>query len=251
MQFYGNISQNYRAINFNDLNTSLKGLKVDPNLQDETGYSADLGMRGNIAQVFNYDISIFTIYYNNRIGSIDTVYADFNDYRYRTNIAASRNWGLESFAELELLHFINPANHEAKLSIFSNLALIDARYINSKQTAFNNNKVELVPDVIFKTGLAYKYKKFAASYQFSYTSSQYTDATNSTFTANAINGLIPAYTVMDLSADYRINKTFTVQGSINNLTDNRYFTRRAESYPGPGIIPADARSFYLTLQVRF
>jgi Fe(3+) dicitrate transport protein len=37
--------------------------------------------------------------------------------------------------------------------------------------------------------------------------------------------------------------------SCNNVLDQRYFTRRAEAYPGPGIIPADGRSFYATLQV--
>ncbi|HEY0244497.1 MAG TPA: TonB-dependent receptor [Mucilaginibacter sp.] len=250
MQFYGNISQNYRAINFNDLNSSIKGLQVNPNLQDETGYSADLGMRGNVADVFNYDVSVFMIHYNNRIGTIDTADANFNDFRYRTNIAASRNIGLESFAELELLHFINGGGHDTKVSIFSNLALINARYVSSKEPAYNNKKVELAPDVIFKTGLTYRRKKFSASYQVSYTSSQFTDATNSVFTANAINGLIPAYTVMDLSADYKLSKIFTLQGSVNNLADKRYFTRRAESYPGPGIIPADARSFFLTLQIK-
>jgi Fe(3+) dicitrate transport protein len=250
MQLYANISQNYRAINFNDLNSSVKGLKVNPNLQDETGYSADLGLRGNVGEAFNYDVSVFMIHYNNRIGTIDTADASFNDYRYRTNIAASRNIGLESFAELEVLHFINGNMGNSKLSVFGNLALINARYTSSKETAFNNKKVEMAPDVIFKTGLTYKYNKFSASYQVSYTSSQYTDATNSTFTANAINGLVPVYTVMDLSARYNINRLFTLEGSVNNLADKRYFTRRAESYPGPGIIPADARSYYLTLEVK-
>lgn len=248
VQLYANVSQNYRAINFSDLNTSIKGLKVDPNLKDETGYSADIGIRGNSSDTFNYDISLFTIYYNNRIGTIDTADANFNDFRYRTNIAASRNYGLESFAELELMHFIG--HHKNTLWLFGNLALIDARYISSKETAFSNKKVEMAPSVIFKTGLTYKYKKLSASYQVSYTSSQYTDATNSVFTANAINGLIPAYTVMDISAKYIINKRFTLEGSINNLADKRYFTRRADSYPGPGIIPADARSYFLTLQVK-
>ncbi|NCD68556.1 TonB-dependent receptor [Mucilaginibacter agri] len=249
MQWYANISQNYRAINFNDLNSSVKGLRVDPNLQDETGYSADIGVRGNVSQVFNYDISVFAIHYNNRIGSIDTADASFNDFRYRTNIAASRNIGLESFAELELLHFVNPGTHN-QLFVFGNLALINARYTSSKETAFNNKKVEMAPDVIFKTGLTYKYKKLSASYQMAYTSSQYTDATNSTFTANAINGLVPAYTVMDISAKYNISRIFSLEGSVNNLADKRYFTRRAESYPGPGIIPADARGYFLTLQVK-
>jgi Fe(3+) dicitrate transport protein len=250
MQLYANISQNYRAINFNDLNSSIKGLRVNPNLQDETGYSADAGMRGNISGIFNYDVSLFMIHYNNRIGTIDTADANFNDFRYRTNIAASRNIGLESFAELELLHFFNPGLTDIRLSIFSNLALINARYISSKEPAFNNKKVELAPDVIFKSGLSYKRKKFSASYQFAYTSSQFTDATNATFTANAINGLVPAYTVMDFSAEYQLSKVFTLQGSVNNLANAKYFTRRADSYPGPGIIPADARSFFFTLQVR-
>jgi Fe(3+) dicitrate transport protein len=55
---------------------------------------------------------------------------------------------------------------------------------------------------------------------------------------------------MDLSATYKLSKIFSLEGSVNNLADKRYFTRRADSYPGPGIIPADARSFFLTLQVK-
>jgi Fe(3+) dicitrate transport protein len=104
--------------------------------------------------------------------------------------------------------------------------------------------------VIFKTGLSYKRKKLSVSYQLAYTSSQYTDATNAVFVPSAVDGLVPAYTVMDLSADYKLSKLLTLQGSVNNLADARYFTRRADSYPGPGIIPADARSFFLTLQIK-
>jgi Fe(3+) dicitrate transport protein len=55
---------------------------------------------------------------------------------------------------------------------------------------------------------------------------------------------------MDISGKYQINKTFAVEGSVNNLADTRYFTRRAESYPGPGIVPADARAYFLTLEVK-
>jgi Fe(3+) dicitrate transport protein len=250
LQFYGNISQNYRAINFSDLNSNIKGLQVDPNLKDETGYSADIGVRGNISSVFNYDVSLFMIHYNNRIGTRDTVDANFNDLRYRTNISRSQSMGLESFAELELLHFINGGTHNTKVSVFTNLALINARYTDPNRKEFYKKKVELAPDVIFKTGLSYEYKRISASYQVSYTSDQFSDATNALHTDNAINGLIPAYTVMDLSAKYRLSKMFSLEGSVNNLADKRYFTRRADSYPGPGIIPADARSFFLTLQVK-
>jgi Fe(3+) dicitrate transport protein len=248
LQFYANISQNYRAINFNDLNTTIKGLSVDPNLQDETGYSADAGLRGNIADVLDYDVSAFMIHYDNRIGNIQ----DQTGNRLRTNIGASKNIGVETFAELEFLHFITGHVSDTKMSLFSTIAYINARYTGDiKETAFANKKVEFAPDVVLKSGLTYQQKKFKVSYQVSYTSKQFSDATNAyTPSPNAIAGLIPSYTVMDLSASYKLNKTFTVLGSCNNLANKSYFTRRAESYPGPGIIPADARGYYLTLQVK-
>ena len=251
LQLYANLSQNYRAINFNDIRSVNPNIQVDPNLQDERGYSADIGVRGNLSGILNYDVSLFTINYANRIGTVqksDPV--TFNVYRYRTNVSQSRSVGVESFAELELLHFIDRQNSRSRLSVFTNLALINARYINSDEPAYRDKKVELAPDVIFKTGLSFGHRRFTATYQLAYTSDQFTDATNAIFTANAIDGVVPAYTVMDLSGQYKLSRVFTLQGSINNLANARYFTRRADSYPGPGIIPADARSFFLTLQIK-
>jgi Fe(3+) dicitrate transport protein len=250
MQFYGNLSQNYRAINFSDLYSVVKTTVVDPNLKDETGYSADLGMRGNITGIFNYDVSVFDIYYNDRIGTYLSSDANNNAFQYRTNIGASQNIGLETFAELELLHFFGQDIKNTSLSVFSNLALINAHYVHTLNSAFDNKKVELAPDIIFKTGLSYKYKKLSASYQVAYTSSQFSDATNAVFMPSAVDGIVPAYTVMDLSASCKLNKTFSIEGSVNNLANAKYFTRRADSYPGPGIIPADARGYFLTLQVK-
>ncbi|MEO3403602.1 TonB-dependent receptor [Mucilaginibacter sp. CAU 1740] len=249
-QFYANISQNYRGINFNDFRSANQNRQTNPNLSDEKGYSADLGFRGNINGVLNYDVSVFYINYNNRIGTILRVDSTNNVQLYRTNVSQSRNLGLESFAELELLHFINKHPGDTKLSVFSNLALINARYVNSKEAAYEGKKVELAPSVIFKTGLNFQYQHFKANYQLAYTSSQFTDATNAVLTTNAIDGLVPAYTVMDFSAQYDLSKILTLEGSVNNLADKRYFTRRADSYPGPGIIPANARSYFLTLQVK-
>jgi Fe(3+) dicitrate transport protein len=191
------------------------------------------------------------INYSNRIGTIlKTDSATFNLYRLTTNVSQSKNLGLETFAEVNIWKILKPDDQAMKVSVFSNFSVIRARYVHSKEPAFENKKVEFVPSVIFKSGLSVKRKKWAVTYQFSYTGEQFTDASNAKFTSNAINGLIPSYYVMDLSAEYTISKFLSVFGSINNLSDNRYFTRRADSYPGPGIIPSDARSFYLTLQVK-
>ena len=158
---------------------------------------------------------------------------------------------MESFAELDVWKLIKGQNAKMKLSVFSNLSFIDARYVDSKVSAYENKKVEFVPPVIFKTGISFQKGKLSATYQYSYTGQQFGDATNATTPSNnGINGLIYAYNVMDLSADYKLSRLFLLSATVNNLTNNSYFTRRAESYPGPGIIPADARSFYVTLQVK-
>jgi Fe(3+) dicitrate transport protein len=54
---------------------------------------------------------------------------------------------------------------------------------------------------------------------------------------------------MDISLSYQYKK-FRVEGSVNNLADRMYFTRRATGYPGPGILPSDGRGYFLTLQVK-
>jgi len=251
IQLYANFSQNYKAINFNDLRTQNPNLRVDSNLRDEKGYSADIGIRKSTG-IFNFDISLFMINYDNKIGSIlssDPV--NFIIYNLRTNVAHSRHTGLESYVEADIWKWLKGAGAKTSVSLFSNFSVISAKYVQSKDASIEGKRVEFVPDVVFKTGIAVRRNRWVASYQFSYTGKQYTDATNATFTDNAIDGLVPAYSVMDFSAEYRFNEHFSLSGSINNLADTRYFTRRADSYPGPGIVPADARSFFLTVQAKF
>ena len=76
------------------------------------------------------------------------------------------------------------------------------------------------------------------------------DATNEKISADPVAGYIPAYTVLDISGTYRINK-YSLKAGINNLTDKAYFTRRTDEYPGPGIIPSNGRSFYISISAKF
>jgi Fe(3+) dicitrate transport protein len=78
-----------------------------------------------------------------------------------------------------------------------------------------------------------------------YVGNSFSDANNTnTPAANGNTGLIPAYTVSDLTATYKISKTVNVKAGMNNLFDKRYFTRRAGGYPGPGALPGDGRTFF-------
>ncbi|MBD1396724.1 TonB-dependent receptor [Pontibacter sp. JH31] len=250
MEVYGNLSQNYRAINFNDMRVINPNQLVDQELQDETGFNVDLGFRGNISGLLNYDASLFYLAYDNRIGIRNKVINN-QIYLLRTNKDFSRNVGLETFIEADLLKLYLGKEHPSSLSAFSNITLVNTKYV-SDDKAIDGNQVELAPALIAKTGLSFKRNNFKLSYQYAYTSSQYTDADNTgekqgQMDVTAVVGKIPAYWVMDLSGSYTY-KRFTLESGVNNLTDNRYFTRRATGYPGPGIIPSDARNYYVTLQ---
>jgi Fe(3+) dicitrate transport protein len=37
---------------------------------------------------------------------------------------------------------------------------------------------------------------------------------------------------------------------VNNLLDKNYATRRAGGYPGPGILPGEGRTFYVSLGIK-
>jgi Fe(3+) dicitrate transport protein len=252
MKVYGNISQNYRAINFTDLRIQNPNFRIDPNLQDERGYTADLGIKGDIENVFSYELTGFYLYYSNRIGQI--LRADqaplFIDYRYRTNVSASRNVGIEAFGALNIRRILKNENEKWDWSVFVNGSLIDARYINSDDSGIEGNEVEMVPPVIVRTGTNFSYGRFRVSYQFNYVSEHFSDASNAVRTATAVEGLIPSYMVSDVSMSYDFKKYIRIEASCNNVFNESYFTRRAESYPGPGIIPSDPRSFFLTLLVR-
>jgi Fe(3+) dicitrate transport protein len=90
-----------------------------------------------------------------------------------------------------------------------------------------------------------------ASFQLSYLSDQFSDATNAIDGGySAVVGIIPAYYVMDASLAYQLKK-LKFEVSLNNLSNNMYFTRRATGYPGPGIIPSDGRAFFLTIAYKF
>ncbi|QSE96201.1 TonB-dependent receptor [Fulvivirga lutea] len=243
LSFYSNISQNFRSITFSDLRVVNPNFQLDSLITDERGYNVDLGIRGRLATWLNVDISAFLMRYNDRIGLYEL---PGSTTLFRTNIGDSRHIGLETFSEVDIWRLAGKNSRKSGLGLFLNMSITEAYYINSDITSIRNRRVEYVPEVMLRTGLNYRYKGLKATYQFSYLGQQFSDATNSTFNPNALTGIIPSYQVMDASVEYNFNQ-FKCTAGVNNILDEKYFTRRAESYPGPGIIPATPRSFYFSL----
>ena len=257
-ELYANYAQNYRAINFNDMQVINSNIVVDPNLEDEKGCNIDLGLRGRLADVIEYDVSLFFLNYSNRIGYLQKYYNVENapapnlvwtSYRLSTNIGDSKTFGFESYIGWDVLKsFAEIENHQ--LNLFVNTSYQNGTYVRSEEEQLVGNKVELNPNLNLKIGVQYQYKNFTSSLLYSHTSSQFADAQNTiTPTPNALFGEIPAYSVMDFSTKYQSNR-ITIEAGINNLLNKSYFTRRASGYPGPGIIPSDIRNCYISLQVK-
>lgn len=245
---YANITQNYRAINFSDIRVVNPNYTVDPNIKDESGFTADIGFKTKQSKFFNFEATAFLVKYNDKIGQI--LKADqpplFIDYRFRGNISDARNIGIEFFGELNIIPFFKKEYKDLEWTFFINSSIVDARYINTEDNSIKGKMVEMVPPLMLRSGTQFRYKTFRASLQFSHIAQHYTDATNAVLTATAVEGLIPSYQVMDISLAYTYRK-FGVEFTVNNLLNQYYFTRRAEGYPGPGIIPSDGRGFYFTL----
>ncbi|MDE3184064.1 MAG: TonB-dependent receptor [Bacteroidota bacterium] len=245
--FYGNISQAYRPIDYNQQQPFGVDAKIDPNLKDAFGFNSDLGFRTIVSNYLNVDASWFYLAYNNRIGVVlKTDPSTGEEYAYRTNIANSVHKGLEAYIEFNILKYLNKHSKQG-LSVFNSLSFIDAKYTSGE---FKGNRVEAAPNIIERAGVVYSNRNFSSTFQFNYTGDSFGDATNVKIRDNPVAGYIPAYTVLDLSATYKINN-FSIKCGVNNLADQSYFTRRTDEYPGPGIIPAVGRSFYAGFTAKF
>lgn len=253
IEFYANASQNYRAMNFSDLYVSNPNLVVDKSMKDETGATIDIGAKGSVLKgAIQFDAGVFVMQYNDRIGeslkSLSNEEGVIRVVNYRDNIADARFVGIEIFEENDVLQLVGQES-KWKLTWYNNVSLVDARYGQAEETTYSGNRVENVPQLNFKTGLNTGKGGFSGGIQFNYLSQQYTDATNAAFFPDATVGIIPAYRIFDASLSYEWNR-IRIEGSVNNFTDEIYFTRRATGYPGPGIIPAERRMFFMTLQVK-
>ena len=262
-ELYANLSQNYRSVTFNDIRVVNPSFQIDPNITDENGFTADLGIRGRLSDFLSYDLSAFSLFYDDRLGEVlkneTRINAEGEEVetgrvvRFRGNIGTALIYGLEGFADLDVARLLLKGNERVRLNYFLNLALTDSEYTRSEQINVEGNKVEFIPEVNLKTGLRFGYGNLLGSLQYTYLSEQFTDATNAPRdpedNQRGIEGAIPAYDILDLSLSYSFGK-FRLEAGINNLLDNSYFTRRATGYPGPGIIPAEPRTFYTTLQFK-
>ncbi len=270
---YANISQAFRPVLFSDLTPPATRDVIDPNLKDASGYNADLGYRGVYKGFINFDVSVFYLSYNNRVGGISQFVN--NDptqgtYLFRTNLGETRNKGIEGFVDVNITKMIGIEKPYGNLDIFASMSFIDSKYVNFKttttttdttttppttiitETNLSGNQVENAPRYIHNFGMSWGNNNFSATLQYKMSGKIFTDANNTvTPSANGQTGILDGYSVVDFSSEYNFMKNFNVRSGINNLLNKYYATRRSSGYPGPGILPGEGRTFYISVGAKF
>jgi len=244
---YAGWAQAYRPVILKDIVPSSTFERVDKDLKDADGYNLEVGYRGAMKS-FRWDVGVFQLQYNNRLGMLSLTDDNGDFYLYRTNIGNSVTRGAELFAEYSL------SIRETNFTIFTSTSWMDARYqdafvrIGDSNVSVDGNKVESVPEIISRNGLNIKFHTASLSLLYSYTAKSYADALNTeTPSKNGSVGKVPAYGLFDINASWKITDHVMLRFNVNNVANKQYFTKRPQFYPGPGVWSSDGRSFVVTL----
>ena len=262
---YANITQAFRPVLFSDITPPAVTDVIDPNLKDASGFNADLGFRGTFKKYLNFDVSLFYLSYNNRIGGIRQFINNDPSQGtslFRTNLGETVNKGIEGFANLNITRLFEIERPYGNLDFFASISFIDSRYtdfrifsasgtapnVSITETNLSGNRVENAPRYIHNFGLSWSNSSISTTVQYRMSGRIFTDANNTnTPSANGITGILDDYRVLDLSTEYKFLKNYNIRAGINNLFDEEYATRRAGGYPGPGVLPGEGRTLYISI----
>ncbi len=250
-RIYGGIAQAYRPVLFKDIIPASTLERANKDLEDAFGHNVELGVQGRMKDWMKYELTLFRVVYNNRLGNLVLTENNIN-YIYKTNIGDSRTNGIELFAEV-----IPVQTTRMYVSFFTATSLMKATYQNASLAVGNENRnisgneVESVPRWISRNGFNFSYKLLRATVLYSYVGKSFSDPTNvESPTPNGARGIVPGYGILDLNMSLRFANHFIVRAGINNLLDKQYFTKRPLFYPGPGVWSSDGRSLVVSLGIR-
>jgi Fe(3+) dicitrate transport protein len=253
---YAGFSQAYRPVVFKDIIPGSVLERVDKNLKDAYGYNLEAGVNGSIGDVLKYDIGVFQVLINHRMGTVSMRDENNTAYLLRTVTGDSRTRGVEAYLEYTAFKVYGNTT-PTELSFFTSTSYFDAEYIKGNAVVNNENKsvagnrVEGVPTWISRNGAQFQYKKLFVTCQYSYVSSNFANPLNTVEpSANGTIGKVPGYGLLDLNARLHINKNYTLRAGVNNITDKQYFTKRPTMYPGAGIWSSDGRSFNISFGIK-
>ena len=229
-QRYGGV---YRAFSPATNSVALDGL-TDQELDGERSNNFELGVRGQVDS-FNYEIAAFFMDFSNQV-----VTGNSDPNLSQSNAGATEHYGME---------FLAGYNFENGFDIDANATWVPKSEFDSGEYA--GNRLPYAPKGTANLALNYSLEKLRASLIAHYRGEQFGDPSNQVELPQGAGGgiwggLMPSYTVFDLTTQYKLTAQMTLFGSIKNLTDKDYIAGlRQGIYVGP------ERSFEVGVRYRF
>lgn len=235
---YFSVSQGYRPIRFFDVASPFSNVSPGGVPEASSSLAWEAGVHGTPVPGLFYDASLFWIDFKNRIETIvlsptESIFRNSGDTRHR---------GFEGELTYDL--FANRADG-LHLTAFGNVSLLDAKFTKSNLANRAGNRPAFAPSVTAKYGLTFrKDGKFNFSVTGTSVSTQYFQDSNlpvgSPASANFIPAKVPAYTLIDLAADWQLTHNLRAIAGISNLTGRKYYNRVFQN----GIEPGASRKIY-------
>jgi Fe(3+) dicitrate transport protein len=249
-ELYAGWSEAYRPQILKDVLPANALERTDPELSDSHGWTLEAGARGTFAQRFGYDVNVFEMRIGDRFGTALASDAS-GSYILRTNVGTSRTRGLELSLEAWLAQ-----RRDFALWIYTATSFYRGVYLEGtvasggQNVDISGNTVESVPEWMSRSGISLEAGPVSAGFLVSYVDESFADPLNTVVpSANGAVGLVPAYSLADLNVGFEVAEWLRVRAGINNLFDKRYFTKRPQFYPGPGVWPSDGRSLQLSVDL--
>lgn len=229
-QLYGGV---YRAFSPASNGVALDGL-TDQQLDGERSTNFELGLRGKDGAL-SYEVAAFVMNFSNQVvtGNSDPALS-------QSNAGKTEHRGMEFMLGYQL---------GGGFSLDSNATWVPTSEFKTGDNA--GNRLPYAPKFIANLALTYQLEQLTAAISAHHRGEQYGDPSNrEDIPANAAGGiwggLMPSYTVLDVTAQYNLADNVSVFGAVKNLTDKRYITGlRQGIYVGP------ERSFELGVRYQF
>jgi Fe(3+) dicitrate transport protein len=240
---YFSVSQGYRPVRFFDVASPFSNVAAGGVPDESKSLSWEAGVHGTPISGLFYDASLFWIDFKNRIETIvisptESVFQNSGDTRHR---------GFEGELSYDFLAARKSGLH---LIAFGNVSLLDAKFTKSDLANRAGNKPAFAPGVTARYGISLRRDgRFNVSLAGSSVSSQFFQDSNlpvgTPLSANFVPAKVPAYTLVDLSADWQVTRNIRLLGGISNLFDEKYYNRVFQN----GIEPVARRTVYAGLAV--
>jgi Fe(3+) dicitrate transport protein len=217
-QIYGGV---YRAFSPASNGVALDGL-TDQNLDGERSTNYEIGIRGAEGPL-SYEVAAFAMDFSNQV-----VTGNSDPNLSQSNAGETEHYGME---------FALGYDFGAGFSVDSNATWIPTSKFETGD--FAGNRLPYAPKLLANIGLNYTLDRLQASLTAHHRGEQYGDPSNQvdlpTGASGGIwGGLLPAYTVVDLTAQYNIAAGFDVFGAVKNIADKQYIAGlRQGIYVGP------------------